>query len=265
MQAELEGRTAVVTGGGSGIGLAIAQRLAAAGAQVMLCDLSTEAVARLAGRDERIWAVAGDAADPGAVRKMSDDLAARWGDPDILVNNVGIAGPTAWVEDIALEEWEATLRVNLTAAFLWTRQLVPAMKRMGRGSIISISSVAGRLGFPLRLPYAATKWGIIGLTETLAMELGPFGIAVNAILPGLVENERADRILTAQAEAQGVARDAVLAAFLSRISMRTRVTPDEVAGMVAYLCSPLGRHISGQQIGICGNFETYANPTPQKT
>jgi NAD(P)-dependent dehydrogenase (short-subunit alcohol dehydrogenase family) len=231
----------------------------------MLCDLSPDAVARTAGRSDRLWAVTGDAADPASVAAMSAGLVARWGDPDVLVNNVGISGPTAWVEDISLEAWEATLRTNLTAAFLWTRQLAPAMKRMGRGSIVNISSVAGRLGFPLRLPYAATKWGIIGMTETLAMELGPFGVAVNAILPGLVENERADRILTAQAEAQGVSRDQVLAGFLSRISMRTRVTPEEVAGIVSYLCSPLGRHISGQQIGVCGNFETYANPTPQNS
>lgn len=262
MQATLEGRIALVTGGGSGIGLAIAQSLAASGARVMICDISEEAVECASAGSERILGFSGDAADPATVEAAFSRLEAHWGSADILVNNVGIGGPTAWVEDTLKAEWDETLRINLGAAFLCTRRAVPAMKRTRSGRIVNISSVAGRLGFPLRLSYSATKWGLIGMTKTLAMELGPFGVSVNAILPGLVSNPRADGIMASQAEVQGKSPDAILAQFLSRISMRTRVTLEEIAATANFLCSNEGRHISGQSISVCGNFETYANPTP---
>lgn len=262
MRTDLDGKIAVITGGGSGIGYAIAGALVEAGASVMVCDHSAATVASVNLDQSGIWALEADAADQDAIDALFAQLESRWGPADILVNNVGISGPTSWIEETPIDGWEETLRVNLTSAFLCTRRAVPSMKVRGVGKIINISSVAGRLGFPLRVAYSATKWGMIGMTKTLAMELGPFGISVNAILPGLVDNERADKVIAEQAEARSVGRDAVLSDFLSRISMRSRVTPEEIAAMVTYLSSTHGSHISGQSISICGNFETYANPSP---
>lgn len=262
MDIDLHGRTAVVTGGGRGIGLTIAGALSAAGANVAVCDYSQDAIAALSNGDNGIWGLQADAADINDIDRVFNECERRWGPVDILVNNVGIAGPTSWVEETPVDEWEATLRTNLTAAFLCTRRAVPSMKARGEGRIVNISSVAGRLGFPLRLAYSATKWGLIGMTKTLAMELGPYGISVNAVLPGLVANERGERIITAQAQAKNVAREEVLSDFLSRISMRTEVSMEEVAATVTFVCSRFGKHVSGQSISVCGNFETYANPTP---
>jgi NAD(P)-dependent dehydrogenase (short-subunit alcohol dehydrogenase family) len=172
------------------------------------------------------------------------------------VNNAGIAGPTAAIEDTSLHEWQQTLDVNLTGAFLCTRSAVPLIKKAKGGSIINISSAAGRHGFPLRSPYSATKFGVIGLTQTWAMELGPSGIRVNAILPGIVEGARQDRVLSAKAETFGISLEAMRQRALERVSLRRMVTAQDIAAQIVFVCSPAGANISGQSLSVDGNVET---------
>ena len=184
------------------------------------------------------------------------EIQKRWGQLDILVNNAGIAGPTAAIEDTSLHEWQQTLDVNLTGAFLCTRSAVPLIKKAKGGSIINISSAAGRHGFPLRSPYSATKFGVIGLTQTWAMELGPSGIRVNAILPGIVEGARQDRVLGAKAETFGISLEAMRTRALERVSLRRMVSAQDIAAQIVFICSKAGAKISGQSLSVDGNVET---------
>jgi NAD(P)-dependent dehydrogenase (short-subunit alcohol dehydrogenase family) len=154
-----------------------------------------------------------------------------------------------------LSEWQQTIDVNLTGTFLCTRSAVPLMKPQG-GSIVNISSAAGRLGFPLRTPYSASKYGVIGLTETWAMELGPQGIRVNAILPGIVEGPRQDRVLSAKAKSYGITLEQMRTRALERVSMRTTVTAHDIAAQIVFICSKAGAKISGQSLSVDGNVET---------
>ena len=174
---------------------------------------------------------------------------------DVLVNNAGIAGPTAGVEDITVEDWERTVAVNLNSQFYCARRAVPALRASGRGAMINLSSVAGRLGYPYRSAYAATKWAVIGFTRSLAMELGRDGIRVNAILPGVVDGERFERVVTARAEALGRTFDEVAEEYVSHVSLRRKVSNRDVANMILFLCSEAGRNVSGQSLGVCGNVE----------
>ncbi len=255
MQISCEGRRAVVTAGGSGIGRTIAETLAANGASVFTCDITADLVDAVRG--ERIDAVTADVADPAAVDALFEAAAAAMGGVDILINNAGIAGPTARVEQIETDEWDRTIAVNISGQFYCARRAVPLMRQAGRGAIVNISSVAGRLGFPLRVPYATSKFAITGLTKTLALELGPANISVNAILPGYVLNARGERVIRAKAAAAGRTVAEMEAAILGNIAMRTGITEQEVADLALYLCSESGRHISGQLLGVDGGFETY--------
>jgi len=190
---------------------------------------------------------------------MFADLASRWdGRLDVLVNNAGIAGPTLPVEDIATAEWDQTIAINLTGPFLCTRRAVPMLKQNGGGAIINISSVAGRLGFALRTPYSASKYGVIGMTETWAIELGPSNIRVNAVLPGIVEGPRQERIVAAKAAAYGIEHEEMRARLLSKVSLRRMVSAQDIANQILFLCSPAGAAISGQSLSVCGNVETLA-------
>ena len=167
----------------------------------------------------------------------------------------GIAGPTAQVEDTDLAEWSQTIAVNLTGPFLCTRRAVPLLKAAGGGSIVNLSSIAGRLGFPLRTPYSASKYGVIGLTETWAMELGPFKIRVNAILPGIVAGDRQERVIAAKAASYGIAHEAMRQRLLDKVSLRQMVTAQDIANQIIFICSPAGAAISGQSLSVCGNVE----------
>lgn len=255
MRISCEGRRAVVTAGGSGIGRAIAKTLAANGAAVFTCDVDRALVEAAKGAGS--GAVVADVADPAAVDRLFEAAEAAMGGVDVLINNAGIAGPTARVEEIAVADWDRTIAVNLSGQFYCARRAVPLMRRAGRGTIVNISSTAGRLGFPLRLPYAASKFAITGLTKTLALELGPADIGVNAILPGYVLNTRGERVIRAKAEAAGRTVAEMKAAVLGNIAMRTGVTEREIAALALYLCSEAGRHVSGQLLGIDAGFETY--------
>ncbi len=253
---QLTGQRAVVTAGAQGIGLAITEALLQQGAEVHICDVDRAALDKTKAKYPQVHISHTDVGNEAQVLAMFSEIQARWGQLDILVNNAGIAGPTAAIEDTVLQEWQQTLDVNLTGAFLCTRSAVPLIKKAKGGSIVNISSAAGRHGFPLRSPYSATKFGVIGLTQTWAMELGPSGIRVNAILPGIVQGPRQDRVLGAKAEAFGISLEAMRQRALERVSLRRMVTAQDIAAQIVFICSPAGANISGQSLSVDGNVET---------
>jgi len=258
MDVNCQGRRAVVTAGGSGIGCTIAQTLADNGAQVFVCDIIQEYLATLREARPDIGTIAADVGKSSDVDRLFDAATKAMGGVDVLINNAGVPGPTKRLEDISDEEWRTTIAVDVDGQFYCARRAVPHMAEAGRGTIVNISSTAGRLAFPLRLPYATAKRAVIGLSDTLAMELGPRNISVNAVLPGYVLNDRARKVIQAKADASGLPFDELQKIILSRISMRTGVEEQEIADLVLYLCSHQGRHISGQAINIDANLETYA-------
>lgn len=245
----------LVTAGASGIGRGIAAAFHRRGDRVHVCDMNPEALAVLRNELPEIGGTLADVSRAADVDRLFADAHGNLGGLDVLVNNAGIAGPTAPVEEVTPEEWERTLAVNLTGQFLCARLAVPLLKQAGGGAMINMASVAGRLGYPLRTPYAASKWGVIGLTESLAIELGPHNIRVNAILPGVVEGERMRGVISARADAQGVPYAEMEQQYLSQVSLRRMVTVDDIAAMALFLCSEGGRHITGQSLSVCGNVE----------
>ncbi len=247
--------SAFVSAGAGGAGREIALTLARAGFQVLAVDADAAAVASLRGLHPLLRVERADMAEEADVERAVDGLLAWTGRVDAMVNNVGIAGPTAAVEDVTLEEWEATMRVNLTSHFLCVRRAVPAMKAQGGGCIIGISSSSAMTGLPLRLPYVVSKAGVLSMTRNLARELGPYGIRVNAILPGPIEGERLQRIVAAKAAALGTTPDAYRADMLRYVSLRTAIPAGDIAGMAAFLAGPGGARISGQCISVDGNME----------
>src|SRR6195952_1597995 len=255
-QRPAEGLRILVTAGASGIGGAITAALVAAGARVHVCDVSETALAacRLAMPD--VGGTIADVSDEAAVDRVFDDVQPSLSGLDVLVNNAGIAGPTGAVEDIAVAEWRRCIDVDLTGQFLCVRRAVPMIKAAGGGSIINMSSSAGRFGYAFRTPYAAAKWGVIGLTQSLAKELGPSNIRVNAILPGIIKGPRMEGVIRDRATQVGVAYETMEREYLDRISLRRMTDPEDVATMVVFLVSPAGRNISGQSLGVDGNVES---------
>ena len=255
MDIGMNGKRVVVTAGAQGIGLAITAAFVAAGAQVHICDINDDFLAAAKAKFPAVSQSCTDVADEAQVDVMFAELSTRWGGLDVLVNNAGIAGPTAKVEDTDLTEWSQTIAVNLTGPFLCTRRAVPLLKAAGGGSIVNLSSIAGRLGFPLRTPYSASKYGVIGLTETWAMELGPSKIRVNAILPGIVAGDRQERVIAAKAASWGLEHEAMRQRLLDKVSLRQMVTAKDIANQIIFICSPAGAAISGQSLSVCGNVE----------
>lgn len=251
----IAGLGVLVTAGAGGAGRAIAEAFADAGANVLTCDVDSAAVQRLAAARPDIAVLEGDVADERTVERVFAEAERRSGSVDVLVNNVGIAGPTAAVEDISIEDWAQSLQVNLTSHFLCARRAVPNMKARGSGLIINISSGSAKVGLPLRLPYVVTKGAILSLTTNLARELGPYGIRVNAILPGAIRGERIQRVIASKAAALGVTTADYERDLLRYVSLRTMVDPEDIAAMIVFLASSAGRRITGQLIGVDGNIE----------
>lgn len=246
----------LVTAGAGGIGAAMARAFHEAGARVHVCDIDRAALDRLNTQAPGITTSMADAAVPADVDAVFDDVQASLGGLDVLVNNAGIAGPTAAIEDIGPDGWERTIAVNLHGQYYFARRAVPLLKRSTASpNVISIGSVAGRLGYAFRAPYAASKWAIVGLVKSLAIELGPQGVRVNAILPGTVEGERMDGVIADRAAAAGISADAMREQYLQKISLRRMVGADDVAAMALFLCSPAARNVTGQAISVDGNVE----------
>ncbi|WP_313387666.1 SDR family oxidoreductase [Achromobacter aegrifaciens] len=255
MSNSLQGKRVLVTAGAQGIGLAIARKFLEAGAEVHVCDVDEAACKAAAAAHPSLGVSVTDVSSEAQVQAMFGELARKWGKLDALVNNAGVAGPTNRLEETALDAWQRTLDVNLTGTFLCARSAVPLLRAAGGGSIVNISSVAGRLGFSLRTPYSASKFGLAGLTQTWAMELGPSNIRVNSVLPGVVSGDRVERVIAARAAAGGVSNDAMREQLVDKVSLRRMTSPQDVANQVAYLCSDEGAIISGQSISVCGNVE----------
>jgi NAD(P)-dependent dehydrogenase (short-subunit alcohol dehydrogenase family) len=255
---KLNNKTAIVTGGGRGIGRAITLALAREGANVVICgrkldvleDTSTEV--KTLGR-KSIAMVADVSRDTDIDRTVNAALA-EFGQVDILVNNVGIAGPTAPVTSISRSEWDECMAVNLTSAFLFARAVIPGMIERRSGKIINISSIAGKLGYAFRSPYAASKWAMIGLTRTLALELGADNIQVNAICPGPTAGERIDGVIAARARELGRSVAEVEQQYIAATALKRMVDPEHVAAMVVFLASDSGGSITGEAFDISAGY-----------
>jgi len=243
------GLRVLVTAGAAGIGLAIARTFRDAGARVFVCDIDDTALGAL---DKDIGRTKADVASRADVDRLFAESQKALGGLDVLVNDAGIAGPTAKVEDIAPEDWDRCIAIDLTGMFNCTRKAMPLIKAAGGGSIINLSSIAGRLGFPLRTPYAAAKWAVVGFTEALAAEAGPEHVRVNCIQPGVVAGDRVERVIEAKAKGLGVSNDEVRQRMLASVSLGVMVTAQDVANMALFLATDAGKHISGQAISVCG-------------
>jgi NAD(P)-dependent dehydrogenase (short-subunit alcohol dehydrogenase family) len=254
-----ESRVVIVTGAGYGIGRGLAEAFARDGAHVVLSGRSTDKLAlveaALSSAPAKPLVVPADVRLEADVERLIGTAHQKLGRLDVLVNNAGIAGPTSLARDLSLSDWEETLRVNLTGAFLCARRAAAIMIDAGRGSIVNIASVAGRMGYPMRTPYAASKWGMIGLSHSLAAELGPYGVRVNAVLPGSTEGERIERVIAARSAAEGRTPDEVRQWFTKDIPLGRMVTAAEVANAVMFLASDDASGITGQAFSVCGGYQ----------
>jgi NAD(P)-dependent dehydrogenase (short-subunit alcohol dehydrogenase family) len=249
MDTSANGLRVLVTAGAAGIGLAIARTFRDHGAKVHVCDVDDKALAAL---DKDIGRTRADVASVADVDRLFEAAKDTLGGLDVLVNNAGIAGPTAKVEDIRIEDWDRCIAIDLNGMFYCTRKAMPLLKAAGGGSIINLSSIAGRLGFPLRTPYAAAKWAVVGFTESLAAEAGPQGVRVNCIQPGVVAGDRVERVIDAKAKGLGISDDEMRGRLLSSVSLGVMVTAQDVANTALFLATDAGKHISGQAISVCG-------------
>lgn len=245
-------RRIAITAGASGIGRALAEVFLAQGDSVYVCDVQQAALDDMVRANPGVHACLADVSVEADMARFFDGIGATL---DVLINNAGISGPTGRAEDIAPADWTRTIEVNLNGAFFATRQAIPRLRRGTQPAIIMMSSNAGLFGCPLRSPYVASKWALIGLTKTLAMELGPEGITVNAICPASVEGPRIRGVIARDAAARGLTPEAVAAEYQRQSSMRQFIQPDEIVALVAYLASPAARNISGQALAIDGHTE----------
>ena len=250
--------TALITAAGAGIGRAIAEAFARADYAVHAVDIDADAIAETArALPESALCSVADVADVQAVSRVFAEHRDRFADIDVLVNCAGIAGPTALLEDIELDEWRRCIAVNLDATFLCCRQSIPMMRAAKRGCIINIASTAGWHGYPLRTPYAAAKWGVIGVTKSLAMELGPVGVRVNVICPGSIEGARMQRVIQAEAAHQQIDEAVVRQRYEQSASLRTFIQPNDIADSALFLASDASAKITGQVINVDGHLESF--------
>ena len=256
MTNDLKNKRVIITAAATGIGRVTAESFLAAGARVYVCDVDEAGLKAFKAAHPTLGATPADVADPAQLDRFFDAALAGLGGLDILVNNAGIAGPTANVEDVKLEDWRRTLAVNLDATYMCCRRVVPVLKKNGSGAIINLSSAAGIHGFARRTPYASAKWAIVGLTKSLALELGPFGIRVNAICPGAVEGDRIERVIKAEAKASGRSEEEVRKNSVRYTAMKTFVSPQDIANMILFLCSSAGARVSGQALPVDGYLYT---------
>jgi NAD(P)-dependent dehydrogenase (short-subunit alcohol dehydrogenase family) len=253
MDLGITGLRVLVTAGANGIGRAIAEAFVREGARVHICDVDEAALKATAKAHPAITATPCDVAKRDQVAKLFAEATKALGGLDCLVNNAGIAGPTGRIEEINPEDWDRCLEIDLTGQFNCARLAIPMLKVSNNASMMNVSSLAGKHGFAMRAPYAAAKWGVIGFTKSAAIELGPFGIRVNALLPGLVSGDRQRRVLEAKSQVRGISYAEMEDLAFSYTSVKEYVTPEQLADLVVFTASPRGRTISGQSLAVCGD------------
>lgn len=259
MNLDFNDKNIVITAGASGIGYEIAKAYNRCGARVFVCDIDEQKVLTTNETHENIRAFVADVGDAKQIGRFFDFVRSQTSQLDVLVNNAGIAGPTALTEEVTPEEWDQTIAVNLNGMFYAAREAIPMIKASQGGSIVNIASNAAYFGYPYRSPYAASKWAILGFTKTMAMELGPAGINVNAICPGSVKGPRIDGVIQKEALMRDLSIEEVKAGYERQVSLRSFVEVTDVANTILFLTSPHGRMISGQALGVDGHTETLTN------
>ena len=253
----LKNKKFIISAAGDGIGFAISKLIVDNGGKVYLTDIDQKKINKINRNNKyknKIFANQLDANNHNQVKQYFKSLL-NLKKIDGLINNVGIAGPTKYIEKITREEWKNTIETNLNSHFFFTKFAIPLLKKNKSGSIINLSSTAGLFGFPQRTPYAASKWAIIGLTKSLAMELGKFKIRVNAICPGSVEGDRMKRVISAKAKLLKVNSNKIQKEFESMTSIKSFVSKEDIASMAVYLLSDNSINISGQAITVDGHTE----------
>ena len=256
MPLSLHNKKIIISAGASGIGWATAKICLSKGAIVYLCDIDIKSLKKTKKHplnNKRLFSYECDASDEYEVSNLFNKIKKKTNKIDALINNVGIAGPTGTLEKLSSEDWEKTLKINVISHFYFTKLAIPLLKKNKSGSIINISSGAGILGFPLRSPYAASKWAIIGVTKTLAMELGRYNIRVNAICPGTIKGDRMVRVIRDKAKFLKISKKTVEKEFVSMASMNCWIYEEDIGKICSFLISSDGERISGQTIPVDGN------------
>jgi NAD(P)-dependent dehydrogenase (short-subunit alcohol dehydrogenase family) len=251
----MKGRKVLITAGASGLGLEMAKVFTSAGAEVLICDVDEPALEAARAALPGLRATVADVSDEGSVTALFGQVEEQLGGLDVLVNNAGIAGPTGYVETLNKADWDRTLAVNITGQFLCARLAVPLLKRSKAGVMINLSSAAGHLGFAGRSAYAASKWAVVGFTKTLAIELGRFGVRVNAILPGAVEGPRIRAVIAAKAKTLNVPVDDVARSYENQASLGRMVSARDIANMVVFAASDAAASVNGQALVVDGHTQ----------
>jgi len=251
----IKNKAVIVTAGGSGIGRAIAERFHHYGARVFICDIDEQAINATVSANEGMLGGVANVGDSDSVDDFFNKAIEQLGTVDVLVNNAGIAGPRKAIEDISNEEWDQTIQINLSGMFYCTRNVVPVMKKNRSGCIVNISTVNAKLGLPQRIPYVASKAGVVGFSYNLARELGEFGIRSNTILPGPVDTPRCRHLINLFAKDNGLAEEDAMSEFLKFQSLGELIQPEDIGNTAVFLASDGGRRISGQELRVCGNME----------
>jgi len=256
MPLSLYNKKIIISAGASGIGWSTAKICLSRGAIVYLCDIDNKSLNKIRKHplnNKKLFSYEFDASDEYEVSNFFQQVNKKTKKIDALINNVGVAGPTGTIEKLSSEDWERTLKINVISHFYFTKLAIPMLKKNKGGSIINISSGAGIMGFPLRSPYAASKWAVIGVTKTLAMELGKFKIRVNAICPGTIKGDRMVRVIKDKAKFLKVSKKLIEKEFVSMASMNCWIYEEDIGKMCSFLISNDGERISGQTIPVDGN------------
>ncbi len=256
MPLSLQNKKIVISAGASGIGLATVKICLSKGAIVYLCDIDSKNLKKIKKHplyNKKLFAFQCDASEEYEVNNFFYEIKKKTKKIDALINNVGVAGPTGTIEKLKSEDWEKTLKINVVSHFYFTKLAIPMLKKNKGGSIVNISSGAGIMGFPLRSPYAASKWAVIGLTKTLAMELGKFKIRVNAICPGTIKGDRMVRVIRDKSKFLKISKKKIEKEFISMASMNCWIYEEDIGNACSFLISKDGERISGQTIPIDGN------------
>ncbi len=251
----MKGKKVLITAGASGLGLEMAKSFLGAGCEVFICDVDEKQLGIVQSEFPTLHTAISDVSDESSVNDLFQQVNDRLGGLDVLINNAGIAGPTAYIESVSKADWDKTLDINITGQFLCARLAVPMLKKSAGGVMINMSSVAGHLGYAGRIAYSASKWAVIGFTKSLAIELGQFGIRVNAILPGAVEGPRVQAVIAAKAKTLGVPVDELTKTYANQASLGRMVTAKDIANMALFTASSAANSVTGQALVVDGHMQ----------